>query len=546
VFARRTFLAMTASGAAIGALDACAPPPRNATPPAPTPSAAPATPPPVPAPWSAPHADLEEATIASLSERMARGEITARALVERYLARIEAIDRSGPTLRSILEIDPDAIATADTLDDERRARGPRGPLHGIPVLVKDNIDAAGRTKTSAGSLALVSPAPRDARVVARLREAGAIVLGKTNLSEWANIRGTRSTSGWSARGGLTKNPYFLDRNTSGSSSGSAAAVSASLAAVALGTETDGSIVSPSSICGIVGVKPTVGLVSRAGIIPIAQSQDTAGPMTRTVTDAAILLTALAGADGADPSTQSTQPKDYATLLGGGVRGLRIGALREEKWISGAVRAAFEAALEDLRRLGAVVVDVKIATSEELWDAEHEVLLHELKAGMTSYLATRGDAQMRTLADVVAFNASHADELRWFGQEHFERALEKGPLDSPAYKRAFATCRRMARTEGIDRALAKDGLQALVAPTGGPAWVSDLVNGDHFTGSSSTLAAVAGYPSVTVPSGDVHGLPLGILFFAGAYSEAMLFRVAYAYEKETKKRILPKYATTLLV
>jgi amidase len=494
----------------------------------------------------APHADLEEATIAELSAKMQRGETTTVALVEGYLERIEAIDRRGPALASVLELDPDARSIAAALDAERRSRGPRGPLHGIPILIKDNIDTAGRTHTTAGSLALAqAPAPEDAEVVRRLRLAGAVILGKTNLSEWANIRSSHSTSGWSGVGGLTKNPYALDRNTSGSSSGSAAAIAANLAAVSLGTETDGSIVSPSSICGIVGLKPTVGLVSRAGIVPISHTQDTAGPMTRTVADAAAVLAVIAGIDARDPATEAQRGRpapDYvASLLPGAAKKKRIGVVRSFSSITRPVMAIFDAALEELRRLDVVLVDpVSIGATNKLDDPELEVLLYELKADMAAYLAKRA-APAKTLADLVRFNRNHSEqELRFFGQELFEQAADKESLDSPAYREALATCRRLARTEGIDRALATHALDLLVAPTGGPAWLTDLLNGDSFTGSSSTPAAVAGYPSITVPAGALHGLPIGISFFGPAFSEPALIAVAHAYEQATHHRSKPRY------
>jgi len=530
---RRTFLSLGAP-LALASPAGCAPPPASA-----------------PASLrAAPHPDLEEATVSDLSARLSRGELTSRSLVEAYIARIDSVDRAGPALRSVLELNPDALAIADRLDDERRARGPRGLLHGIPVLVKDNLDTGDRMQTTAGSLALLgSPAARDATVVERLRAAGAVVLGKTNLSEWANIRSTHSTSGWSARGGLTRNPYCLDRNASGSSSGSAAAVSANLAAVAIGTETDGSIVSPAAICGIVGLKPTVGLVSRAGIVPISHTQDTAGPMTRTVADAAIVLGAIAGADARDPTTaRARAERDYTKFLDpNGARGARIGVVRSGFHdVIPQVQAVFDGAVEELRRLGAVVVPVEMPHGKELDDPELEVLLFELKADMASYLATRSVRDLRTLDDLVRFNTAHPDELRWFGQELFEKAVQKGGLDSPAYRTAHDTCRRLSQSEGIDAALAADKLDALVAPTGGPAWLTDFLNGDAFTGGSSTLAAVAGYPSITVPCGAVCGLPVGMSFFAGPYAEPTLLGIAFAYEQAAKHRKAPGYPATMVV
>ncbi len=536
---RRSFLVMTASGAALATAEAGC----SAAPPAPSGASAPA---------ATPHADLEEATLVDLAGRMARGDLTSEALVAAYTARIEAVDRAGPALRAVIELNPDAAAIAKALDDERRQKGARGPLHGVPILLKDNIDTGDRMRTTAGSLALAdAPAPADAHVVARLRDAGAVLLGKTNLSEWANIRSDRSTSGWSARGGLTRNPYALDRSTSGSSSGSAAAVAANLCAVTLGTETDGSIVSPSSICGVVGVKPTVGLVSRRGVIPIARSQDTVGPMTRSVTDAAILLTAIAGADARDAATAalaSRPPLDYAKSLDpAAARGKRVGVVRGWKRIGPAAERLFEGAVDALRAAGAETIDgVDLGPVHEIDDPEMEVLLTELAADLGGYLSARG-AGPRALEDLVRFNREHAStELRWFGQELFEQALAKGGLDSPAYKTALATCRRLARDEGIDAALAKHRLDLLVAPTGGVAWMIDLVNGDSFTGSSSTPAAVAGYPSITVPSGFVEGLPFGVSFFGAAWSEPVLFGVAFAFEQQTKARRRPTFPATVNV
>jgi amidase len=482
---------------------------------------------------------------------MQRRELASVDLVDRYLARIGALDRSGPLLKSVLELDPDARSAAAKLDEERRTRGPRGPLHGIPVLIKDNIDTAGRTRTTAGSLALATTQPaQDAEVVARLRRAGAVILGKANLSEWANIRSLHSTSGWSAVGGLTRNPYALDRNASGSSSGSAVAVSANLAAFAIGTETDGSIVSPASISGIVGLKPTVGLVSRSGIVPISHSQDTAGPMTRSVADAALVLSALAGADPRDAATAALGGRaipDFATSLrADGARGKRIGVVRSFSSVPKSTMAVFDVAVEELRRLDTIIVDpVDIGPIAKLEDPEMEVLLYELKAGMAAYLATRTGSPVKTLDDLVRWNREHtAEELRYFGQELFELAAKKGGLDTPAYLEALATCRKIAREDGIDAAMRKHQLDALVAPTGGPAWLTDLVNGDSYTGSSSSAAAIAGYPSITVPAGSLHGLPLGISFFGAAFSEATLLAIAYSYEQHTRHRAKPRFLPTV--
>jgi len=534
---RRSFLVSATTTSALGALElaGCAGPART----------------PISACSSFPHGELEEATVADLATKLERGEISAVDLVDAYVARIEAIDRRGPRLKSVLEVDPDARAMAAALDQERRTRGRRSLLHGIPVLIKDNIDTSGRTKTTAGSLALDGlGAPPDAEIVARLRRAGAVVLGKTNLSEWANIRSSRSTSGWSARGGLTRNPYALDRNTSGSSSGSGAAMAANLAAVSLGSETDGSIVSPSSICGIVGLKPTVGLVSRTGIIPISHTQDSAGPMTRCVADAAIVLGVIAGPDPRDPATDAQRGRATDDYLGAlrpdGARGKRIGVVRSFPSIGKPVMDILDRALGELRQLGAVVVDpVDIGALSKLDDPELEILLYELKADMAAYLGARPGASLKTLEDLVRFNREHAaEEMRYFGQELFEKAIEKGTLTTPAYREALATCRQLSRDDGIDAALRKNNLDLLLAPTGGPAWLTDLVNGDSITGSSSTPAAVAGYPSITVPAGMLRGLPIGISFFGAAFSEPTLLAVAYAYEQGTRHRDKPRFLPTV--
>ena len=494
---------------------------------------------------------LLESSVADLQRRMAEGRDTSRSLVAAYLARIDSLDKRGPALRSVLQTNPDALEIADRLDAERKAGRVRGPLHGIPVLLKDNIATGDRMLTTAGSLALTAPAPRDAFVVARLRDAGAVILGKTNLSEWANIRSTHSSSGWSARGGQTRNPYALDHSPSGSSSGSGVAVAASMAAVAVGTETDGSIVSPASVNGLVGIKPTVGLVSRTGIIPIAHSQDTAGPMARTVADAATLLTVLAGPDPADPATSGRRaPVDYTRGLDRrGLRGARIGVVRNRLFGSfPAADALASAAIVAIRAEGATVVDpVQIESLRSLDEDETEVLLHELKSGLPAFFEWWGPAApVRTLEDIIAFNTAHADqELAYFGQELFELARTKGPLTSPAYLEALARGRRRAGPEGIDAAMKRHRLDALIAPTGGPAWPIDLVNGDGaaFPPTPSTVAAVAGYPHITVPMGSDRGLPLGLSFFGGAWSEATLIRIAYAYEQATLHRRPPKFAVT---
>jgi amidase len=499
--------------------------------------------------------DLEELSIADLQRRMESGQETARSLVEKYSARVEAIDRNGPALHSVIELNPDAVAIADRLDAERKAGRTRGPLHGIPVLIKDNIATADRMLTTAGSLALAgSRPPKDAFIAARLRDAGAVILGKTNLSEWANFRSTHSTSGWSGRGGLARNPYALDRNTSGSSSGSGAAIAANLAAVAIGTETDGSIVSPSNTNGLVGIKPTLGLLSRAGIVPIAHSQDTAGPMTRTVADAAALLSVLTGVDPDDEVTRAGAGKnapDYTRFLdANGLKGARVGVVRNRLFGSNpAADRIAERAIDDMKTAGAVVVDpANIPTLGQFDDTEFDVLLYEFKADLSKYLAWLGTSSpVHSLKDIIAFNDAHAaEELQYFGQEVMAMAEAKGPLTDEKYRAALAKNRRLSRAMGIDAVMSQYRLDALVAPTGGPAWLTDLVNGDSGTGSApgpSTVAAVAGYPHITVPAGFVRGLPVGISFFGRAWSEATLIRLAYAYEQATRHRRPPTFSPT---
>ena len=497
---------------------------------------------------------LDESTVEQLQQWMRDGRYTSRQLVDLYLTHIDQIDRSGPTLRSVIETNPDARTIADTLDAERKTKGPRGPLHGIPVLIKDNIDTADRMMTTAGSLALEgSTRVRDAFVVERLRAAGAVILGKTNLSEWANIRSTKSSSGWSARGGQTKNPYALDRNPCGSSSGTGAAIAANLAAVGVGTETDGSIVCPSSANALVGIKPTVGLVSRSGIVPISHTQDTAGPMARTVTDAAILLSAMAGVDPRDAVTKASAGKavDYVKALdAGALKGARIGVARKRYFgYSPATDAVIDTALAAMKAAGAVVVDpADIPTAASLDECELEILLYELKADLNAYLRGVGpSARVRSLADVIAFNEREAArEMPFFGQELFVSAQKKGPLTDPAYKKALATCRTRARTLGIDAVMTRLRLDALVAPTGSPAWPTDLLNGDHFLGASSTPAAVAGYPSITVPAGAVYGMPVGLAFIGRAWSESKLVGLAYAFEQATKHRRPPTFVPSVIL
>ncbi len=493
-----------------------------------------------------------EATIDGLQARMRAGKLTAHELTAAYLDRIAAVDKAGPAINAIIELNPDALDIADQLDAERKAGHVRGPLHGIPILIKDNIATLDRMQTTAGSLALVGARPmHDAPLVTRLREAGAVILGKTNLSEWANFRSTISTSAWSGRGGLTRNPYALDRSPSGSSSGSAAAVAANLCVVAIGTETDGSIMSPSSVCGIVGVKPTVGLVSRTGIIPISVSQDTAGPMARTVRDAAIVLGVLAGVDRRDPATDA-RPADRAAdfsaaLTPGALRGARLGIVRGPFRFHPRLDAVLDRAVAGLRAAGAEVIDpIELATVTQLAAPEMEVMLYEFKAGINDWCLSLGaNATVRSLADLIAFDDSHREsEMRYFGQEDFLRAQAKGPLTERAYLDALARCRQLARDDGIDAAMAANHLDALVALTNGPAMLADLVNGDRGTGSSSSAAAVAGYPSVTVPAASVMGLPVGISFFGSAWSEATLLAFAADFEARTHARREPQFLPTV--
>jgi amidase len=520
--------------ATAGATRAQTPP----SPPSPSPAAQSIT--------SLPAFPLEEATIGQLQEWLRDGRYTSRALVEAYLARIDALDRRGPGLHAMLDLNPDALAIADSLDAERRAGRVRGPLHGIPIVIKDNIDTHDRMTTTAGSLALEgSIAPRDAFIVERLRRAGAILLGKTNLSEWANFRGSQSSSGWSARGGQVRNPYALDRSPCGSSSGTGAAVSANFAAVGIGTETDGSIVCPSSANGLVGIKPTVGLVSRSGIIPISHNQDTAGPMARTVADAAILLGAMTGIDPRDDATEASRGRmltDYTRFLdAGALKGARIGVARVGfTGYSPETDRIFDAALEAMRGAGAVIVDsLAIPHADEYGEAEGIVLHYDFKHDLDAYLATLGPgARVKTLQEVIDFNREHADEeLRYFGQEEMIQAQASGPLTDRKYVEALAKAKRLSRL-GIDSLMAAKRLDAIVAPTGSPAWTIDLVNGDHFLGASSSIAAVSGYPSITVPAGFSFGLPVGISFFAGAWHEPQLIRLAYAFEQATKVRRAP--------
>jgi amidase len=499
--------------------------------------------------------ELDEITIAELQDRMKSGKWTARSLVEKYTARIEEVDKAnggaGVGLHSVIEMNPDAASIADELDKERKEKGARGPLHGVPVLIKDNIATADGMMTTAGSLALVgAKAPKDSFVAVRLRAAGAVILGKTNLSEWANIRSSHSTSGWSGRGGLTRNPYALDRNPCGSSSGTGAGISANLAAVGIGSETDGSIVCPSSSNGLAGIKPTVGLISRAGIIPISHSQDSAGPMCRTVRDAAILLGALTGVDPDDGATSASAGKsqtDYAQYCDpNGLKGARIGVARKYFGFNEAVDALMEQSLDVMKKQGATLVDPgDIETFGKFDDTELLVLLYELKADLNAYLARLGNSPVHTLKELIDFNErNRKKEMPWFGQDLFVKAEAKGPLTEKEYVDALAKNHQLARTEGIDALMDKNKLDAIVAPTGSPAWLTDLINGDHVGGGSSNAAAVAGYPNINVTAGLIDGLPVGISFFGRAWSEPTLIKIAYSFEQATKARQGPKFLKTI--
>lgn len=494
--------------------------------------------------------ELLEMTADDLQQGMASGKYTARSIAEKYLDRIEAIDDK---LNAVIELNPDALAIADTLDQERKDGKIRGPLHGIPVIIKDNIDTADKMMTTAGSLALEGSIPaRDSWVAQKLREAGVIILGKANLSEWANFRSSRSSSGWSGRGGQTHNPYMLDRSPCGSSSGSGVAVSANLCAIAIGTETNGSIVCPSSTNGVVGIKPTVGLWGRSGIIPISHTQDTAGPMARTVTDAATLLGVVVGVDPRDEKTAESREKSYSDytqfLEKDGLKGARIGIGRQFFGFHEKVDALMEQAIEDMKAQGAEMIEIErvVPRDRELGGASYNVLLYEFKAGLNAYLTNLGaKAPIKDLEALIAFNKANADkEMPYFMQEILESAAEKGDLNSKEYKDALALMLRLNREEGIDKVMDENKLDAIIGPTGGPAWPIDVINGDHFGGGSSSPAARSGYPNITVPAGFIHGLPVGISFFGKAWSEPRLIKIAYAYEQATKHRKAPELIPTL--
>ena len=496
---------------------------------------------------------LPEWTIHDLNEKMEAGELTARQVADLYLQRIEAVDKSGPYINSVIELNPDALEIAESLDKERAAGKVRGPLHGIPILLKDNIDTHDRMQTTAGSLALDGNfAAKDAFIVKQLRKAGALILGKTNLSEWANFRGKHSVSGWSSRGGLTRNPHALDRSACGSSSGSGAAVAANLCVASVGTETDGSIICPSQTNGIVGIKPTLGLLSRGGIIPIAHSQDTPGPMARTVADAAILLGAMTGVDAADSATRSSKKRglpNYTKFLDyDGLQGARIGVARNMAGKNPRILKIFEHCVEVLKQLGAVIIDpADVPNFDKFGSSELEVLHYEFRAGLNKYLkALDNQIPMHSMEDVIKFNEENSDRVMpYFGQEHMISAQEKGPLTEKKYKDALAKNLRLTRRDGIDAAFRKHKLDAIIVPSGGPAWTIDLANGDaiNWDLESTSPAAVAGYPHITVPSGFVFGLPVGISFFAKAWQEADLIKYAYAFEQATQYRRQPRYLPT---
>ena len=496
---------------------------------------------------------LPEWTISELQQKMESGELTARQLAVLYLERIEAVDKSGPYVNSVIEVNPDALEIAENLDAERQAGKVRGALHGIPILIKDNIDTHDRMQTTAGSIALDGHIPaKDAFIVKQLRKAGALILGKTNLSEWANFRGKRSVSGWSSRGGLTRNPYALDRSACGSSSGSGAAVAANLCAASVGTETDGSIICPSQTNGIAGIKPTLGLLSRSGIIPIAHSQDTPGPMARTVEDVAILLGAMTGMDERDPATRSSKKRAFANytkfLELDGLKGARIGVARNMAGSNPHIIRIFETCIEVLEHLGAIIIDpADIPNLNKFRKTEMEVFHYEFKADLNKYLKSLpAEARVHSMEDVIKFNEENRDRVMpYFGQEHMTMAQEKPSLGDKKYREALSKNHRFSRKEGIDAALRKHKLDAVIVPSGGPAWVIDLVNGDSgdWEVDSTAPAAVAGYPHITVPAGYIFGLPVGLSFFTKAWQEPTLIKFAYAFERATQFRRAPRFLPT---
>jgi len=496
---------------------------------------------------------MEEWGISEIRSRLQSGELTVRGLADLYLDRIESFDQRGPKIKSIIELNTQTFDIADEMDTEQRAGRLRGPLHGVPILLKDNIDTADRLQTTAGSLALLGHhAARDAGLVEKLRAAGALILGKTNLSEWANFRGKKSVSGWSSHGGQTLNPYALDRSPCGSSSGSGAAVASNFCVAAVGTETDGSIICPAQTNGIVGIKPTLGLISRSGIIPIAHSQDTAGPMARTVADAAILLGALAGPDERDPATKSSAKRgliDYTPFLDpNGLKGARVGVARSLFGTDKHVLAIMESSLDAMKQAGAILIDIELKSSDTFGKTELEVLLFEFKADLNAYLSTCTDTRVHSMADVIKFNEEHrAQVMPYFGQERMEQAQERGPLTSKKYLAALEKNHRLARTEGLDAVMKKHRLACIVVPSGGPAWMIDPVNGDggrNWDMESTSYTAVAGYPHISVPAGYVFGLPVGISFMARAWQEPTLIKVAYAFEKITKVRKPPQFLASV--
>lgn len=491
--------------------------------------------------------DLNEITIAGLQEKMRVGELSSKDICQKYLDRIAKVDS---VLKSVIELNPDALEIAESLDNERKEGKVRGPLHGIPILIKDNIDTGDKMKTTAGSLALAENiAPEDAFIIKKLREAGAVLLGKTNLSEWANFRSETSSSGWSGRGGQARNPYLLDRSPCGSSSGSGVAVAANLCTLAIGTETNGSIVCPSGINGVVGIKPTLGMWSRRGIIPIAHSQDTAGPMARTVTDAAILLGALAETDKKDSETfvpAGQLYNDYTPFLDkNGLKGTQIGFATNMSGFHKGVDELMKQTIKALKENGAEVVEFEFGSSRKMDNPSYQVLLYEFKADLNQYLESHPNCKPKSLADLIAFNQSNAEaEMPWFGQEIFEAANQKGSLKDKDYLDALTESKKQSQKEGIDSEMAKHKLDCIIAPTNGPAWTIDWVNGDHFGGGSSSPAAISGYPAITVPAGFVHGLPVGVSFFGKAWSEPVLLKIAYAYEQATNHRKAPEFKKAL--